>query len=160
MPEKGVSLLKINVYHEPDLKENHVDLHYNLIDEETAAIKQYLSAVDGTIAGKDEETERERMLSPGEILYVEVVDRKTYAYLKNSVWRISYGLQQFIDKFGHAGFARNNKSMLVNIYHIQELKAQMNMRVNILMDNGELIILNRSYKNDFYKYLERKAAEL
>lgn len=152
--------MKINIYQEPDLNENHVDLHYNQMDEETKAIKQYLSAFEGMIPGKDEETERERMLTPGEILYIEVVDRKTYAYLKNSVWRISYGLQQFMDKFSSAGFARNNKSMLVNIYHIQELKAQVNMRVNIEMDNGEQIVLNRSYKDEFYKYLEKKVTEL
>lgn len=152
--------MKINIYQEPDLNENHVDLHYNQMDEETKAIKQYLSAFEGMIPGKDEETERERMLTPGEILYIEVVDRKTYAYLKNSVWRISYGLQQFMDKFSSVGFARNNKSMLVNIYHIQELKAQVNMRVNIEMDNGEQIVLNRSYKDEFYKYLEKKVTEL
>lgn len=151
--------MKVNIYQEPDLKENHVDLHYNQMDEETKAIQQYLSAFEGLIPGKDEETERERMLVPGEILYIEVVDRKTYAYLKDSVWRISYGLQQFMERFGQVGFARNNKSMLVNVYHIQELKAQVNMRVNIVMDNGEQIVLNRSYKNEFYKYLEKKVTE-
>lgn len=128
--------MKINFYREPDLKENHVDLHYNQIDDETAAIKQYLTAFEGVIPGKDEDSERERMLVPGEILYIEVVDRKTYAYVKDSVWRIPYGLHQFMEKFGPVGFARNNKSMLVNIYHIQELSAQVNMRVNIVMDNG------------------------
>ena len=120
--------VKINVYQEPNLKENHIDLYYNQMDEETMAIKQYLSALEGMIPGKDEETERERMMTPGEILYIEVVERKTYAYLKDSVWRITYGLQQFMDKFGSVGFARNSKSMLVNIYHIQELNAQMNMK--------------------------------
>lgn len=151
--------MKINVYQEPDLKENHVDLYYNQMDEETMAVKQYLSAFEGMISGKNEETERERMITPGEILYIEVVDRKTYAYLKDSVWRISYGLQHFMDKFGSVGFARNSKSMLVNIYHIQELNAQINMRVNIVMDNGEQIVLNRSYKNEFYRYLEKKVTE-
>ncbi|MBQ7767053.1 MAG: LytTR family transcriptional regulator DNA-binding domain-containing protein [Lachnospiraceae bacterium] len=57
------------------------------------------------------------------------------------------------------GFARNNKSMLVNIYHIKELKAQVNMRVNIVLDNGEQIVLNRSYKNEFYKYLEKRVTQ-
>lgn len=151
--------MKINIFKEPDLKENHLDLHYDRKDEETEAILQYLSAFNGVIVGKDEETEREKMLVPGEILYIEVVDRKTYAYLKDSVWRISYGLQQFTEQFGSAGFVRNNKSMLVNIYHIQELKTRINMRVNILLDNGEEIVLNRSYKNEFYKYLEKKVKE-
>ncbi len=151
--------VKINFYQEPGLKENHIDLYYNQIDEEITAIKQHLSAFEGMILGKDEETERERMISPGEILYIEVVERKTYAYLNDSVWRISYGLQQFMDEFGSAGFARNSKSMLVNVYHVQELNAQMNMRVNIVMDNGEQIVLNRSYKNEFYKYLEKKVTQ-
>ena len=149
-------MVKINVYQEPGLKENHLDLHYNQMDDETMAIRQYLSAFEGMIPGKDEETEKERMITSGEILYIEIVERKTYAYLKDSVWRITYGLQQFMDEFGTVGFARNSKSMLVNIYHIKELKAQMNMRVNIVMDNGEQVILNRSYKNEFYKYLEKK----
>lgn len=152
--------VKINVYQEPDLQENHIDLYYNQIDEEITAIKRYLSAFEGMILGTDEETERERMLSPGEILYIEVVERKTYAYLIDSVWRISYGLQQFMDEFGSAGFVRNSKSMIVNVYHVQELNAQMNMRVNIVMDNGEQIVLNRSYKNEFYKYLEKKVTQL
>lgn len=151
--------MKINIFREPDLKENHLDLHYDRTDEETEAILQYMSAFNGVIVGKDEETEREKMLVPGEVLYIEVVDRKTYAYLKDSVWRISYGLQQFAEQFGSAGFVRNNKSMLVNVYHIQELKTQINMRVNILLDNGEEIVLNRSYKNEFYKYLEKKVKE-
>lgn len=47
------------------------------------------------------------VLPPGEILYIEVVEWKNYAYLKDSVWRISYGLQQFMDEFGSAGFVRN-----------------------------------------------------
>ena len=152
-------MVKINVYQEPGLKENHLDLHYNQMDDETMAIRQYLSAFEGMVLGKDEETEKERMITPGEILYIEVVERKTYAYLKDSVWRITYGLQRFMDEFGTVGFARNSKSMLVNIYHIKELKAQMNMRVNIVMDNGEQVILNRSYKNEFYKYLEKKVTE-
>ncbi|MBE5877664.1 MAG: LytTR family transcriptional regulator [Lachnospiraceae bacterium] len=151
--------MRINIYQEPDLKENHIDLHYNQMDEDTMTIKQYLSAFEGMILGKDEETEKEKMMTPGEILYIEVVERKTYAYLRDSVWRITYGLQQFMDEFGSVGFARNSKSMLVNIYHIQELNAQMNMRVNIVMDNGERIVLNRSYKNEFYKYLEKKVTE-
>lgn len=152
-------MVKINVYQEPGLKENHLDLHYNQMDDETMAIRQYVSAFEGMVLGKDEETEKERMITPGEILYIEVVERKTYAYLKDSVWRITYGLQQFMDEFGAVGFARNSKSMLVNIYHIKELKAQMNMRVNIVMDNGEQVILNRSYKNELYKYLEKKVTE-
>ncbi|MGN0375973.1 MAG: LytTR family DNA-binding domain-containing protein [Butyrivibrio sp.] len=152
--------MKVNIYKEPDLKENHIDLHYNQIDEETKAIKQYISSFGGLITGKDEETEREKIITPAEILYLEVVDRKTYAYLKESVWRINFGLQQFYEKYGCVGFVRNHKSMLVNIYHIQELKAQLNMRVNILMDNGEMIVLNRSYKDEFYKYLKKMVTEL
>lgn len=64
-----------------------------------------------------------------------------------------------MEQFGTVGFARNNKSMLVNIYHIKELKAQVNMRVNIVLDNGEQIVLNRSYKNEFYKYLEKRVTQ-
>ena len=75
-------MVKINVYQESGLKENHLDLHYNQMDDETMAIRQYLSAFEGMIPGKDEETEKERMITPGEILYIEVVERKTYAYLK------------------------------------------------------------------------------
>ena len=35
-------MVKINVYQESGLKENHLDLHYNQMDDETMAIRQYL----------------------------------------------------------------------------------------------------------------------
>ena len=50
-------MVKINVYQEPGLKENHLDLHYNQMDDETMAIRQYVSAFEGMVLGKDEETE-------------------------------------------------------------------------------------------------------
>ena len=53
------------------------------------------------------------------------------------------------------GFVRVSKSDLINIYRIQQLKPDLNMKVYAYFDNGERICVNRSYKKSFEEYLQR-----
>lgn len=146
--------MQVNVYKEEGLKRNHVDLHYGYMDEETHAVKTFLDSFQNTILGKNKEEEKERLMLPSEILYLEIVDRKCFLYLNDSEWQCDWNLQTFLDCFSSQGFVRISKSMAVNIFHIEALHAEFNMRVNIVLDNGETVILNRSYRKTFYQYLD------
>ena len=48
---------------------------------------------------------------------------------------------------------RVSKSMCINIYFLSGIQADFNMKAKLLMKNGEVLQLNRSYKNDFYKFI-------
>lgn len=145
--------MKVNIYKKDGLNENYISLYYDKMDTETEIAKTFLLSFQQNIIGKDRISEKERMILPGEILYLEMVDRKCFLYLKDSEWQTDATLQGFLDRFGNQGFVRISKSMVVNIFHIRELKAEANMRVNAILKNGEVLTVNRSYRNAFYKYL-------
>ena len=44
---------------------------------------------------------------------------------------------------------RIGKSTAVNLYKVNKVKADLNMRLHLVMKNGEMLILNRSYKKSF-----------
>lgn len=136
--------------HEPKLKENYLEIHYGDMNNETRDMIAYLEAKN-VLMGKNE-TEN-RLIKPNEIYYCEIVDRKCYAYLKDEVWNLEEGLSELIKRYEMHGFVRISKSMVVNIYKVKQVEADFNMRVKLVLLNGETIVMNRSYRNDFFKQL-------
>ena len=66
---------------------------------------------------------------------------------------IKEALRDFIEEFEDSGFARISKSSVVNIYKIKKLQGDINMRVIIFLKNDEKLVMNRSYKREFYERL-------
>lgn len=149
-----VDNLKVNIYKKVGLNENYISLYYDKTDEETEIAKNFLLSFQKKILGQERNSEKERFILPGEILYLETVDRKCFLYLKDTEWQTDTTLQGFLDRFENQGFVRISKSMVVNIFHIRELKAEANMRVNVILKNGEVLTVNRSYRNAFYTHLK------
>lgn len=145
--------MKVNIYKKDGLSENYISLYYDKTDKETEIAKAFLLSFQKKIIGKDRISEKERIILPGEILYLEMVDRKCFLYLKDSEWQADTTLQGFLEQFENQGFVRISKSMVVNIFHIRELKAEANMRISVVLKNGEALTVNRSYRNTFYQYL-------
>lgn len=100
-----------------------------------------------------------RLIKPDEIYYIEIVDRRCYAYLKEEVWKLEEGLFELTKRYEAHGFVRISKSMVVNIYKVKQLKADFNMRMNLVLLNEETIVMNRSYRNDFFRKLKEIRTE-
>lgn len=143
--------MKINQYKVIDLNEDHVDVYYKEMNSEIQAVFDYLTAKQALI-GRNEKIQV--VIKPYDIYYCEVVDKKVFAYLTSEVYQLDLSLQHIVDTYSNNGFVRVSKSMAVNIYKVKQLKADINMRVNIIMENGEIIVMNRSYKKGFYQYLK------
>lgn len=145
--------MEIFKYHRPELKQNRIDFYYNRMDQETEDMIEILDSYNKAILGKN--NQETKLLQPSDIYYCEMVDRKCYSYLKESVWQVDHSLQMMLDQYSQLGFVRISKSMVINVYKIDRLKSDINMRVNIILQNGETAVLNRTYRNQFYKYLEK-----
>lgn len=137
--------------HEPKLRENYLEIHYGNLNKETQDIIAYLESKNVLMGRNGTES---RLIKPDEIYYMEIVDRKCYAYLKKEVWQLEEGLSELTDRYEMHGFVRVSKSMVVNIYKVKEIKADFNMRMNLVLLNGETIVMNRSYRNDFFEKLK------
>lgn len=149
--------MRVFKYHNCNLEENRIDLYYNELDQETDTIIKFLDLYNKTLLGRNEE--ETRLIQASDIYYCEIVDRKCFSYLKDSIWQLDVSLQILLNQFSSIGFVRTSKSMVVNIYKIDRLKSDLNMKVNIVLDNGEIVVLNRTYRNQFYKYLEKMREE-
>lgn len=145
--------MKIFKYHRNDIEENRIELYYNKMDQETEHIIKLIDSYNKTLTGRNEE--EIKLINPNDIFYCEIVERKCFAYLKETVWQLDASLQMILNQFGEIGFVRISKSMIVNIYKIDRLKLDISMRVNILLANKETVVLNRTYRNEFYQYLEK-----
>lgn len=142
--------------YEPEINENYVEIHYREEDEEVERIINYLQLKTALMGKKDGET---KLLNPADVYYFEIVERRCYAYLEQEVWNVGEGLQELVNQYGKQGFVRISKSMLVNLYKIDRLVADLNMRIQIVLENGETIMLNRSYRKEFYERLKKERME-
>lgn len=138
---------------EENLEENYLELHYNKIDDETNAVLDRLRDTLRYIEGMCDE--KKVTLALTDIFYIETVDRKTYAYTKDACVEIKETLRDILEEYSGIGFARISKSTIVNIYKIKKLQGDLNMRVIIFLKNDEKLIMNRSYKNEFYERLNK-----
>ena len=144
---------------ETNLKENYLELHYDTIDDETNAVLERLRDTLKYIEGTYED--KKVTIALTDIFYIETVDRKTFAYTKDMCVEVKEALRDILEEYSKIGFVRISKSAIVNIYKIKKLQGDINMRVIIFLKNDEKLMMNRSYKNDFYARLndlqERKA---
>lgn len=145
-------MMKINKYIDPDLSENYIDIHYKEMDSEIEGILEYIDHYN-TIIGQNEHGQK--VISFHEIFYCEIVERKCYVYLEKEVYQINLSIQKLLEMFQTNGFVRISKSMIVNIFKIDCLKTDLNMRVKIRLDNDEIVVLNRGYRKEFYNSLNK-----
>ena len=138
---------------EENIPENYLELHYDKMDEETSAVLERLRGTLRYIEGICDE--KKVTVAIADIYYIDTVDRKTFAYTKDSCIEIKEALRDLSDDYSDAGFARISKSSVVNIYKIQKLQGDINMRVIIFLKNDEKLIMNRSYKKEFYEKLKK-----
>ena len=143
--------MKLVKTREENLEENYLELHYDTIDEETNTVLERLRDTLKYIEGTCED--RKVTVTVSDIYYIETVDRKIFAYTKDMCVEVREALRDIIGEY--SGFVRISKSSVVNVYKIKKLQGDINMRVIIYLKNDEKLIMNRSYKKEFYDTLNR-----
>lgn len=144
--------LKINEFIIKNADDERIDVYYQKRTKEVNEILGLLKKTNHKLIGKLENTEVIFLLH--DVYYFESVDKKTYAYLKDKVLRIEDILSEIEKTFFESGFIRVNKSTVLNIYKVQTLMSALNMKEIALLDNGEKIQVNRSYKSKFKGFLK------
>ena len=138
--------MRVNYYNDSSLSEDRIDVHYREENEQTEIIRNFFSSLQSIMGRKDDEM---CVLHPGSIYYLEMVDRKLFAYQKKEVYQLDYSMKHFLDCFGANGFVQISKNTIVNLYRVRLVKTDFNMRLKLIMDNDEVLILNRTYKKTF-----------
>ena len=145
--------MKVNEYLQQDLTEDRIDFYYRKKNDSVCEILNYLRKHSKRLLGKSDDSDI--LFSLNDVFYFESVDKKTFAYLEDQFLRIDLRLQELEDAFFENGFVRISKTTVLNIYRISSIKPTVNMRVIAVLENGEKIQINRSYKAKFNQFLSK-----
>lgn len=145
--------MKVNEYQKQDILEDRIDFYYRSKTKEVNELLDFLRKHSQRLVGKANDTEL--IFSLNDVSYFESVDKRVFAYLDDEVVQIDVRLQDLEDAYFELGFVRVNKSTILNVYKINSLKSELNMRVLALLNNGDKIQINRSYKAKFNLFLNK-----
>ncbi|MBQ6995249.1 MAG: LytTR family transcriptional regulator DNA-binding domain-containing protein [Lachnospiraceae bacterium] len=144
-------MIRLRLFQDEKQTEEHIDIYYSemkpVIRKIIDMVHQEKPVLEGTIEGE------KKFLQVESIYYMDTVDKRVYAYTEDKVYQLHHSLAQLEEMLWDYGYIRINKSNLVNIFRIQNIKPEANMRVGATFDNGEKLYINRSYKKRFQEYL-------
>lgn len=132
--------------------ENEVILRCHSPSAEMDQLIRFLESQNRKLIGSKDGIRR--ILEPSQILYVESVEGKTFAYTESDVLALEHSLAQLEQLLGTINFFRCSKSMIINIDKVRELRSLASNRIEATMCNGERIIISRTYASDFRKRLK------
>ncbi len=89
-----------------------------------------------------------------DLLYLESVDDKLFAYTTSDVARLDGSLNSFMNDVADERFFRCSKSMIINIGKVTALKSLSSNRIDATMESGEHIMISRRYASDFRRLLK------
>lgn len=89
-----------------------------------------------------------------DILYLESVDDKVFAYTDKAVIKLDGTLNSFMEDAGGETFFRCSRSMIININKVVSLKGMSSNRIDACLEGGEHIIISRRYAVEFRKVLK------
>jgi DNA-binding LytR/AlgR family response regulator len=132
--------------------EESVVIRYKDLTPTLGKIISVLNGDDNRLRGKTDEGEV--FFTPDEILYLESVDDKVFAYTGDKVIRIEGSLSTFMNEQEDESFFRCSKSMVINVGRVSALKSLSSNRIDATMESGEHIIISRRYASDFRRLLK------
>ncbi len=137
--------------------EDELILRYQRLNGEVEAVLQFMNAPPKKLIGTKDNTQA--VIDFADILYVETVDRKTFIYTADDVFRSELTLAQLEEVLNTVNYFRCAKSMIINIDKISTLKSLASNRIDATLVNGEHIIISRTYASEFRKILKGESAD-
>lgn len=127
-------------------------LNYRNLNSEVEKIIQFMQGNKVRLLGKTgEETVT---LKPEDVLYIESVEDKVFAYTVNSAVKLDYTLIQLENLLNNIQYFRCSKSIIINIDKVEKLKSLPSNRIDAVMQGGYHIIISRKYASEFRRILK------
>ncbi len=126
--------------------EEEMIIRYKEKGTKLQAILHFVENQEEKLSGFKEGEDRQlSLLVPGEIDYFESVDKAVFAYLDRGVYRVKESLNDLLLKYEDSGFIRCSRTMVVNIYKMNQLKSEAGGRILATLHSGEKILISRKY---------------
>lgn len=94
--------------------------------------------------------EEQYIVDMSEIVFLEVCDNKTYAYLVQDVYETKHKLYELKELLDKHFFVQINKSVIVNMNCIKSIQAEFSGNYRVKLKNRkESLTISRKYFKDF-----------
>lgn len=135
--------MRIKLVEDKMLEEVSVLIQYPKITNEVTRIQELMNSLGKVLIGND--NGRTYQIPVGDIFYIEVVDRKTFIYTKDKVFRSELKLYELQNELPSSEFVRVSKSCILNINVMESIATLMNSKLEAILSNGEKICVSRTY---------------
>jgi len=149
--ERGSQTLKITINQQEHITETEVTITCRQTDEHILRMVASLQAFDKKITGLREG--QTFLLAPGDILYCDIADRRSFLYTAEGVYETPLKLYELLDRLSQEDFFRATKSSVVNFSKIKSLRPDFGGRLTLTMENGEQLTVSRQFVPDVKKKL-------
>jgi len=93
------------------------------------------------------------LLDTEKILYIEAVERNTFIYTADATYESKLKLYEIEQELLEQDFIRISKQSIVNLKKIKSLKADVNRKIRLTLQNGEQILVSRMYSDELRRRL-------
>lgn len=143
--------MKISININKNISDTEIVINSSSLSPEIERIIATLRILDRQImVVKDEES---YILDVSRIVYIESVDRKTFVYTEKDCFESKLKLYEIEEQLCHSGFLRASKSCLVQLKFIRSLKAELDRKLRLTLENGEQLIVSRQYADELKRRL-------
>lgn len=147
--------MKIEINVDENIADTHIVISCKRLTPELERLFSMLHLFDRKLAvRKGEET---CFLDVSEVVYVEAVDRKSFIYTEKDMYESDFKLYELEQQLENCGFFRASKSCLVQLKYIRSLRADINRRIRVTLENGEQVIVSRQYAEELKRKLGLKS---
>ena len=137
-----------------DLSIDGVEVHirYAEKNKDVEHITSLLQSVNTRIKCSFEGSEK--YVNVSDIYYFESVDKMTFVYCEQEVYRTEFRLYQIVEDFSHLGFVQISKSCVLNINVLDSVTPLFNSRMEATLKNSERILVTRKYLESIKRALQ------
>lgn len=111
--------------------------------------------MDLKLTGKN--NNRTYILEAAKVLYIDTVDKKTFFYTRQDVYETDLRLFELEEQLAALDFIRAGKSCIINFNQIQSIKADIDGKLLVTMNNNEKLYVSRQYSQTLKKKLGVKS---
>lgn len=132
--------------------EDELILNYLTESPEVERIIRFMNGSRFRLTGKVED--ETVAVNPENIIYIESVEEKTFAYTEKSVIRLDHPLVKLEDMLTDEKYFRCSKSIIMNVDKVQRLKSLPSNRIEAVMEGDYRIIISRKFASEFRRLLK------
>ncbi len=124
-------------------KETEVIIKYHYMDPDVKRLVQKIESCNHTVFGDD--NGRQYRINTYDIYYIESVDKKSFIYTKDQVFRSELKLYHFVEELKDLDFVQVSKSCILNLEVLKNIKSLYNSRMEATLINDEKVTVSRTY---------------